>query len=1067
MRQIRNRLLSLVLVLGILCSLCPSAFALHQGDSLWWTGVGGDQDYRLDVDENGQVHSQGQYVLFTSDVHRYAYLAKDLLETANGVIQAEEPDQSVGLMAFGGDFANEYVLYEGNMRILKAALGSTPATYTKGNHEGNVADADFEAFTGMSRIGETAINDDGYYHFFNFGAESNSQAFAQADIDCLKAQLETWDATDKKPIVIVSHFPLHYYNDRRSTKQADQVVEMLNQYPQAIFLWGHNHTEQDPNYGMIRVPGDLIQTGAKENTSKEINFTYACLGALRDGTNGANGLLAKFNGDGTTTFRYIKLNAAASDTDTWTDAQGNENAVRYTSDEGVSSTVTAATPGDYTTINVANVLLQRPLVGNAPAETANAYTGRFAVKSVVWTTDADAAAGASFDFDTVYKAAITLEATDGYTFANDAVVSVNKQYQGPMPGQANHAAQVTANDGKTVTAVYTFDKTVAKRDPIAPAAALQDGVMYAMVATDGNMAASYIYDPAQHGEESRPEYTVSPADVVVQGGNLVSDAPGGASFVAQRDGEGFMLWSDYSLQDGKGATTLNYLSMATRGPEQTLQAGETLDQAIYADWYLDDAGRPYLNVDGGIRYAAYAKDAFGFTDNAEACNVRLYPVSSNAAIYNVAMNVPAPVAGQDPVTAVEDIYGGYTVTNVQWSDGGKFAYNKEYTVTATVQLKQGHTFGEPLTGRVSGNTATVTNNGDGTATLTYTFGSTGSKPALTSGLQAKEVSQLKDGGTYVIVAGNQAMSALPAQGIYLSSAQVEVSGEYLVGGLTKDLFFTATASDGNFALGQNGTFLGAKSTEPGSPDVWGFENKDKAGSAIAWSYADGVLTAESTGAAGPGGPPPGGPEMAANTLYLNGGHFNFSTFNTSAVKIYEVVNPFEDVNSNSWSYPYIYAGAYHGITQGVEKNQFGSAQKLSRGMAVTMLYRVAGSPEVSGTLSFRDTQKPDYYTNALLWAVAGKIVVGYDDSTFRPDQDVTREELFKMAGMAFGDLPDAGQGKTYADAAKIGDFAVKPIENLTKAGVLQGYKDNTIRPQEKITREEAIKTVMAIYDLLP
>lgn len=61
------------------------------------------------------------------------------------------------------------------------------------------------------------------------------------------------------------------------------MLDLLNNYPQAIFLWGHNHTEQDPNYGMIRVPGDIIQTGASVDTTKEIKFTYACLGALRDG----------------------------------------------------------------------------------------------------------------------------------------------------------------------------------------------------------------------------------------------------------------------------------------------------------------------------------------------------------------------------------------------------------------------------------------------------------------------------------------------------------------------------------------------------------------------------------------------------------------------------------------------------------------------------------------------------------------------------------------------------------------------------------------------------------------
>lgn len=1069
MKQIKTRLLSLALVLGILCSLYPSVLALHQGDAHWWTEIGSDQGYKLNVDGNGQVHSEGPYVLFTSDVHRYAYLAKDLLDTANTVIAGEAPGQKVGLMAFGGDFANEYVLYEDNMRILKAALGDTPATYTKGNHEGNMTDAEFQSFTGMSRIGETAVNDSGLYHFFNFGAETNSQALSDADIAQLTEKLSAWKA-DGKPIIIVSHFPLHYYNDRRSTKQADKVVSLLNEYPQAIFLWGHNHTEQDPNYGMIRVPGDLIQTGAQENTSQEINFTYACLGALRDGTNGANGLLARFNGDGTTTFRYLKLNAAAGD-DTWTDAQGNENAVRYTSDEGVSSETLVATPGNSAVIDRVSLLIQRPLVGNTPAAEASKFSSRFTAGPISWTANSAAVSGA-FDFSTTYSATVTLTAADGYTFSGSPAVYVNKQYQGPMPGVDGYAASVTVTDATHITATFTFAPTVDRLEQaIAPATQLQDSVVYTMVATDGNMAASYVYNPADHGEESRPEYTVSPADVVVQGGNLVSAAPGGASFAAQRDGKGFMLWSDYSLGLGEGATTLNYLSLASRGPEQTLQAGETLDQAIYADWYLDEAGRPYLSIDGAVRYVTFDKGAFGFTGSAEACNVRLYPVSSTATVYNVAMDVPAPVPGAAPVTTASG-YDAYTISDITWSPAGTFTYNTAYTVTANVTLKDGFAFGTlcDLTGRVGGNTATVEKTGEKTARLTYTFPKTAGTPSLESGLLARKASGLKDGGTYVIVSGTSAMSAA-AEGLYRASAGVTVDGDTLVGGLRAELFFTASGSDKDgYTLSQNGAYLGAHSTEPGSPDVWGFENKDKASSAITWTYANSILTAKSTGAGGPGGPgggpggpPPGGPEQAPNTLYLNNGHFNFSTFKSSAITLYEVVNPFTDIASSDWSYSYIYKGAYHGITRGVSADQFDPHGKLSRAMAITMIYRVAGCPEASCALPFTDVED-SFYTDALRWAVSHNIVDGYGDGTFRPNQNVTREEAFKMAGLAFGELPDAGMGKTYTDAAKISDFAKAPIENLTKAGVLNG-DDGRIRPQDAISREEAIKTFMVIFDL--
>lgn len=288
-----KRLTSLVLVLAIVMSFCLSVMA----SDYWWTEYVQKPMEDWTITESGTVESTGSYALFTSDCHRYTYLVKDLLAAANDEIAKEyEGHSSVGLMAFGGDFANEKLVYDDNMSILKAALATsegTVATYTKGNHEGDVSDEDFEKITGMKRIGETAVNKDGAYYFFNFGAFNGTSQFLEEDISALDTYLA--DHSDK-PAFIVSHYPIHYYNDRRSAKQADKLVDTLNKYPNAIFLWGHNHTEQDPNYGMIRLPGDVIQTGAKADSTKEIKFTYACLGALTGRVNGAAAEIQELNG---------------------------------------------------------------------------------------------------------------------------------------------------------------------------------------------------------------------------------------------------------------------------------------------------------------------------------------------------------------------------------------------------------------------------------------------------------------------------------------------------------------------------------------------------------------------------------------------------------------------------------------------------------------------------------------------------------------------------------------------------------------------------------------------------
>ena len=1052
MKHTRKRLTALLLTLAMALSLAIPAYAAEDN---WWEEyvTSPMEDWSIDGVADGHVTSHGRYVLVTSDTHRYTYLAKNLLAQANAVIAEDGETGNVGLMCFGGDFANEYTLYDDNMSIVKAALKTsdgTVATYTKGNHEGSVTDEEFLQKTGMSRIGETAVNADGYYHFFNFGALNKNQQFTNDDIAQLKAYLEREDVSeDGKPIIIVSHYPLHYYNDRRSSKQADQVLDILNNYPQAIFLWGHNHTEQDPNYGMIRVPGDIIQTGASVDTTKEIKFTYACLGALRDGINEANGLLMRVNDDGTTTFRYIGLHASPSSTESWTDAQGNENPVRITSDEKVSSNNTYVTPSEdtYKTISLANVQIARPLVDKTPAEKASVFSPRFTAGAINWTAEGEAVSG-SFDFDTTYTAAFTLTAADGYTFAADAAVSVNKEYVGPAPGTKNHEAEsvTVSEDGRTATVTYTFPATTAQGTP-ADVAELEEGGMYVMAAIDSNFAASYLYDPAQHGEESMPDYTATSADVVIREGKLVSAAAPAMVFTARKDSDGYLLWSDASLKDGQGATTLNFLSMSTRGGDLGLEAAETTGLSIYNNWNTEN-GVPYLNIDGAKEYAAYQNGKFCYVSDPAESNVRLFKVGTNtdAAIYHVTANVTAPVHGKTPETT-GTVSPGCTVESVKW-DTETFTYDTAYTVTLTLKTAEGYTVSKPLTARVNGANAAITAENE-KLTITYTFPATTSAPGMKIGLQGKKADSLKEGSQYVITAGEKALSAASAQGIYLAAASTE-------DGLTADMVFTAVGNDADgYALKTGNQYLAGRPVDD-SPDKWGFMLTDDFSSAVTFLYQDGKLKVVSTGkSAGPGGPPPGA--GADSYLYLNGDHFNFGTLQSTELTLRALYLPFADVNEKHWSYHEIYDMAETGIMLGMSQTRFAPGNEMNRAMAITVLYRMAGSPEVTGTVGFKDV-KQDFYTDALIWGVQNGVIKGYEDNTYRPSKAVTRQEFATMIGRYLESRKIELDGKetvSFKDAASIGDYAKEFVALCAKSGVIKGYPDGTFKPGQTITREEA------------
>jgi hypothetical protein len=109
----------------------------------------------------------------------------------------------------------------------------------------------------------------------NYGA---AQTFKEESI----AELDEYLATQPTdiPIFVLSHFPIHTCETRISENSL-KLINVLNKYPNVIFLWGHNHSDADPAYDDIYVPGDFIEIGEPVfGETVKINFTYASAGAM-------------------------------------------------------------------------------------------------------------------------------------------------------------------------------------------------------------------------------------------------------------------------------------------------------------------------------------------------------------------------------------------------------------------------------------------------------------------------------------------------------------------------------------------------------------------------------------------------------------------------------------------------------------------------------------------------------------------------------------------------------------------------------------------------------------------
>ena len=112
----------------------------------------------------------------------------------------------------------------------------------------------------------------------------------------------------------------------------------------------------------------------------------------------------------------------------------------------------------------------------------------------------------------------------------------------------------------------------------------------------------------------------------------------------------------------------------------------------------------------------------------------------------------------------------------------------------------------------------------------------------------------------------------------------------------------------------------------------------------------------------------------------------------ATIKI-QVDLPFTDVSRSNWYYNSVEYCYKNGIIYGTTETKYSPNTNVTRGNLVTILWRIEGSPKVSGNLSFPDVKESDYYYEAVKWAQKSGVVHGYDTGKFGPNNNITREQL--------------------------------------------------------------------------
>ena len=172
---------------------------------------------------------------------------------------------------------------------------------------------------------------------------------------------------------------------------------------------------------------------------------------------------------------------------------------------------------------------------------------------------------------------------------------------------------------------------------------------------------------------------------------------------------------------------------------------------------------------------------------------------------------------------------------------------------------------------------------------------------------------------------------------------------------------------------------------------------------------------------------------------------------------------FRDVKPTDWFFEAVDYAVQKNLMNGTGSNAFSPNGTTTRGMLVTILYRMEGEPSVTGTV-FSDVPKGQWYTDAVIWANEKGIVNGYGNGTFGPNNTITREQmaviLYRYAQNKGHDITATDSLTAFSDKGKVSGYAVQAMGWAVGSGLITGVSENVLSPQSSATRAQMATILM-------
>lgn len=181
----------------------------------------------------------------------------------------------------------------------------------------------------------------------------------------------------------------------------------------------------------------------------------------------------------------------------------------------------------------------------------------------------------------------------------------------------------------------------------------------------------------------------------------------------------------------------------------------------------------------------------------------------------------------------------------------------------------------------------------------------------------------------------------------------------------------------------------------------------------------------------------------------------------------EKADDFTDVSRSDWYYQFVDYVTSKGYFNGVADKTFAPADNMTRAMFVTVLFRFHGAKGDSSQSAFVDVAPGEWYTDAINWAAANRIVDGVGNGKFAPNDPITRAQMCTMIERYLDlyrkawkvTLPETGSVSVMVDESAIPAYALAAVKQCQRHGLVNGFEDGTFRPNDLSTRAQVAAVI--------